>query len=46
MGSGFLFLTGTGICWAGLAAVMAAGAVRHAPASKIQPMITHLEKEK
>lgn len=37
MVSGFLFLTGTGICWAGLAAVMAAGAVRHAPASKIQP---------
>lgn len=35
--SGFLFLIGTGICWAGLAAVMAAGAVRNAPASKIQP---------
>jgi uncharacterized membrane protein len=37
MGTGFLFLVGTGVCWAGLAAVTAAGAVRHAPAAKIQP---------
>lgn len=37
MGGGFLFLIGTGVCWAGLAAVTAAGAVRHVPASKIQP---------
>lgn len=36
MVTGFLFLIGTGICWAGLAAVMAAGTVHHAPASKIQ----------
>lgn len=34
---GFLLLIGTGICWAGLAAVMAAGSVRQVPASKIQP---------
>ena len=37
MGFGLLFLVGTGVCWAGLAAVTAAGAVRHVPASKIQP---------
>lgn len=35
--NGFLLLIGTGICWAGLAAVMAAGATRNAPAAKIQP---------
>ena len=34
---GFSFLIGTGVCWAGLAAVTAAGAVRNAPAAKIQP---------
>ncbi len=34
---GFSFLIGTGVCWAGLAAVTAAGAARNVPAARIQP---------
>ena len=36
MASGFLLIVVTGICWAGLAGVMAAGMFFHAHASKIQ----------
>ena len=35
--NGMLLLLGTGICWAGLAAVVAAGRSRHAPIVLVQP---------